>query len=90
MNSFTIFWKTSNQYHLNIDSNLLFQKVPRQSMELSAPSSVLQHAMKMKFCVQVDKMKMDVLKMMFAFQDEEQMMANGVLVFVLSLAPMIR
>lgn len=59
-------------------------------MGLSAPLSVLQHAMKMKFYVQVDKMKTDVLKMMFAFQDEEQMMANGVLVFVLSLALMIR
>ena len=35
-------------------------------------------------------MKTDVLKMMFAFPDEEQMMANGVLVFVQSLALMIR
>ena len=59
-------------------------------MELSAPSSVLQHAMKMKFSVQMDKMKTGVLKMMFAFQDEEQMMANGVLVFVLSFAQKIR
>ena len=59
-------------------------------MELSALSSVLQHAMKMKFSVQVNKMKMDVLKMMFAFQNEEQMMANGVLVFVLLFAQMIR